>query len=186
MPLYFISGNANKFREMSVLLADFELQQLDLDLDEIQSLDSQVVIEHKLEQAALHHDGEFIVDDTAYILNCLGSLPGPLVKWFIKGIGLEGIAELASRYDDQSVIVRTTLGFRDANGHNHYVTGEVHGRIVPPRGTNGHGFDPIFVPDGYDQTFAELGPEIKNRISMRAVAARELAQVLSTTAHKPS
>src|ERR1700719_2212054 len=99
MALFFVTGNAGKFREMSALLAGFELQQLNLDLDEIQSLDSQVVIEHKLEQAGKHQAGEFIVDDTAVIMDCLGELPGPLMKWFIKGIGLAGIADLVARYD---------------------------------------------------------------------------------------
>jgi len=178
MALFFVTGNPGKFREMSALLADHELQQLDLDLDEIQSLDSQAVIEHKLEQAARHHDGEFIVDDTSFTLGCLGDLPGPLMKWFIKGIGLEGIANLAGRYDNQSATVSTTLGYRDVGGHNHYATGEVHGRIVPPRGEKGHGWDPIFVPVGYDQTFAELGPETKNQISMRRLAAEQLLTLL--------
>jgi XTP/dITP diphosphohydrolase len=178
MALYFVTGNAGKFREMSVLLAGFELQQLELDLDEIQSLDSQAVIEHKLAQAAKHQAGEFIVDDTAIILDCLGSLPGPLMKWFIKGIGLAGIADLTTRYDTQAATARTTLGYRTPDNHNHYVTGEIRGRIVPPRGDRGHGWDPIFVPEGYNETFAELGPGVKNRISMRAAAAKQLSSLL--------
>lgn len=49
--------------------------------------------------------------------------------------------------------------------------GEVTGRIAPePRGTDGFGYDPIFIPDGYDKTFGELGEEIKSRISHRARA----------------
>lgn len=52
-------------------------------------------------------------------------------------------------------------------------TGEVHGVIADaPRGSNGFGYDPVFVPDGYDQTFGELGAEVKDRISHRALAVR--------------
>lgn len=49
--------------------------------------------------------------------------------------------------------------------------GEVTGKIADaPRGENGFGYDPVFIPDGYDRTFAELGDEIKDRISHRARA----------------
>lgn len=53
--------------------------------------------------------------------------------------------------------------------------GEVNGEIIPePRGSFGFGYDPVFVPDGYKQTFGELGPEVKDRISHRAQALEKL------------
>jgi XTP/dITP diphosphohydrolase len=61
------------------------------------------------------------------------------------------------------------------------VSGEVSGNIVTsPRGERGFGYDPIFVPDRFDQTFAELPIEVKNRISHRARAARKLVGFLRT------
>lgn len=57
--------------------------------------------------------------------------------------------------------------------------GECHGRILTePVGDSGFGYDPLFVPDGYTKTFAQLGPEEKNRISHRAAALRELERLL--------
>lgn len=57
--------------------------------------------------------------------------------------------------------------------------GEVKGRLLDSaRGTSGFGYDPLFVPEGYDKTFAELGTEIKNRISHRARAIRKLKEYL--------
>lgn len=57
------------------------------------------------------------------------------------------------------------------NGTAQTVEGECAGRIIDnPRGSEGFGYDPLFVPDGYDRTFAELSPDVKNRISHRAVA----------------
>ena len=63
--------------------------------------------------------------------------------------------------------------------------GEVEGTIIDaPRGENGFGYDPVFVPDGYDKTFAELGPEVKDAISHRgkafAMAANFVKEELST------
>ena len=64
------------------------------------------------------------------------------------------------------------------------VAGKIAGTITEsPRGENGFGYDPIFVPEGFTQTFSELSPETKNKISHRAAAVRELARYFSTTRH---
>jgi XTP/dITP diphosphohydrolase len=58
--------------------------------------------------------------------------------------------------------------------------GVCRGKIISaPRGQNGFGYDPLFVPDGYDKTFAELGDEIKNQISHRALALAKLKDYFS-------
>src|ERR1051326_9091321 len=98
MPLYFITGNKNKFAEINALLP--KVQQLDIDLVEIQDIDPQVIIEGKLREALKHHSGEFIVDDTSLYLNCLKGLPGPLIKWFLQTIGTDGLYELAEKLGD--------------------------------------------------------------------------------------
>ena len=60
-----------------------------------------------------------------------------------------------------------------------FFEGVVRGTIIRDRrGEGGFGYDPIFVPDGYDRTFAELGSEVKNRISHRAKAVEKLAEYL--------
>lgn len=65
------------------------------------------------------------------------------------------------------------LAFPD--GETHYFEGMVHGRLIfPPRGDKGFGYDPIFIPEGYNQTFGELEPEVKNAISHRARASERL------------
>jgi non-canonical purine NTP pyrophosphatase (RdgB/HAM1 family) len=175
--IYFVTGSEGKFRELSAMLP--ELKQLKLELDEIQSLDPKKVIEHKLEQASHEHEGELMVEDTSLVLQALGELPGTFIKWFQQALGLDGIAELAAKYPDQSATARTVIGYRDGAGERHYFTGEAHGRIVKPRGAGGFGWDDIFVPEGYEKSFAELGPEEKNRISMRRAAAAQFADHLA-------
>ena len=66
-----------------------------------------------------------------------------------------------------------------ADGKEHLFEGTVKGTIIPHRrGTGGFGYDSVFVPDGYNETFAEMGNEQKNRISHRAVAAEKLVHFL--------
>jgi inosine triphosphate pyrophosphatase len=176
----FVTGNTGKFRELSALIPG--LEQLSIDVDEIQGLDPQIILEHKLAQAAAHHPGELLVDDTSLILDCLGGqLPGPQIKWFLQSLGKEGIADLVHRYDNHSATARATLGYRDAAGRSHYATGEVRGTIVAPRGDSGFGWDGIFQPIGYDQTYAELN-DIKNTFSHRFLAAQKLLALLSNKA----
>jgi non-canonical purine NTP pyrophosphatase (RdgB/HAM1 family) len=175
--LYFITGNEGKFRDLSTMIAG--LEQLKLDLDEIQSLDPQVVIEHKLDQAAAQHDGEFLVEDTSLTIDAMKGLPGTYIKWFEQALGLTGIAELAAPHPAATAL--TVIGFRDEAGESHFFSGELNGQIVRPRGAGGFGWDAIFVPEGYDQTFSELGPTKKATMSPRRRAAEKLKAHLSTT-----
>jgi inosine triphosphate pyrophosphatase len=175
--LYFVTGNAGKFAEISAHIPN--LRQLKLPLDEIQSLDPQTVIAHKLEQAAKLHDGAFIVEDTSLSFNCLRGLPGPFITWFETSIGLDGLAQLVERYDDHTATATTTIGYRDTDGGNFYFNGSISGTITPPAG-QGFGWDPIFVPDGYDAPFGVLGKEVKNKISMRALATQKLSGYLKS------
>lgn len=59
--------------------------------------------------------------------------------------------------------------------------GEVHGEIVDaPKGSHGFGYDPVFMPDGYSQTFAELGDEVKNKISHRSKATQKMLKAINS------
>src|SRR3989338_2532354 len=95
MPLYFITENKNKFEEVKSVIPDIE--HLDMELPEIQEMDPKKIIEAKLKEAMNYKAGEFIVEDTGLYLECLKGLPGPLVKWFLKTIGLGGISQIAKK-----------------------------------------------------------------------------------------
>ncbi|MBO5993939.1 MAG: non-canonical purine NTP pyrophosphatase, partial [Firmicutes bacterium] len=63
--------------------------------------------------------------------------------------------------------------------------GECHGHITEePRGSQGFGYDPVFMAEGFDKTFGELGPEIKNGVSHRAKALEELERILEDREEK--
>src|SRR3989339_1825597 len=100
--IYFITGNKNKFEEVKAILP--EVEQLDINLLEIQEIDAKEIIKAKLKEALSHQKGEFIVEDASLYLDCLNGLPGPLIKWFQKTIGIEGIADLAEKFGNDGAL----------------------------------------------------------------------------------
>ena len=176
--LYFITGNEHKFSEVKEMLPFIE--QLDIDLSEIQELDPQEIIKEKLLEAKKHHKGMFIVEDTGLYIKSMNGFPGPLVKWVLKAVDRKGLATIANTFGDGETVAKTVIGLIDENDEVLYFEGTVEGKIVQPKGESGFGWDPIFIPEGYDRTFAELGSEIKNKISMRKNAVEKLKDYLNS------
>jgi XTP/dITP diphosphohydrolase len=84
---------------------------------------------------------------------------------------LEGIS-------DRRAAFRTVIALLIGD-EQYFFEGAIHGKIIDEkRGESGFGYDPVFVPDGYEQTFAELGEDIKNNISHRAIATTKLIHFL--------
>lgn len=178
--LYFITGNKNKFSEVKAILPDVE--QMDIDLPEMQETDPHAIIRAKLQEAFNHAQGEFIVEDTSLYLDGLNGLPGPLIKWFLKAIGIEGLANMAEKLGNDRATAKTMIGYAKNSDDIQFFEGVVHGKIVRPQGETGFGWDPIFLPDGHEKTFANMSSEEKNQISMRRMAVNALKKYLE--AHK--
>ncbi|MBI3632730.1 MAG: non-canonical purine NTP pyrophosphatase [Candidatus Vogelbacteria bacterium] len=176
--MYFITGNENKFREASSILGS-DLKKIDIDLPEIQSLDPREIIEVKLREATHHFSEGIIVDDTSLILECMGQLPGPLIKWFLESMGTAGIYEVAKRFGTFRARAVCMLGYAKSESEIYFFEGIVQGSIVPPRAKSGFGWDPIFKPDGHDKSYAEMSPEEKNVVSHRRVALDRLKEFLN-------
>ncbi|MFA5188965.1 MAG: RdgB/HAM1 family non-canonical purine NTP pyrophosphatase [Patescibacteria group bacterium] len=174
--IYFITGNKNKFAEVKAILP--EVEQLDIDLPEIQEIDTKEIVKEKLLEALKHKKGEFIVEDTSLYLDCLNGLPGPLIKWFLQTIGNEGLANLADKLGDDNAVAKTIIGYAKSQEDIYFFEGVINGKIISPRGETNFGWDPIFLPDGYDKTFAEMSREEKNKISMRRNAFNKLSEFL--------
>jgi len=177
MDIYLITGNKNKLREAEQILK-IKLKNVDLDLDEIQELDSDKIAEHKVKQAwELIKKPLFVWDQSLYI-HCLNDFPGPLIKWFWTKVTLEKISQIANFFDDHKIYTKTTLTYYNGKDMRHFY-GVVHGTIpTQPRGTNGFAWDTIFIPEGYDKTFAEMTAEEKNAISMHKIALEKLRDYL--------
>ena len=176
--LKFITGNKNKFEEIQTVVG-FPLKQTNIDLPELQEIDAYAIIKAKLIAAQKFEDGEYIVEDTSLYLECLGNkLPGPLVKWFEKGIGNEGILEITERFTNNKATAVTLIGLITKQKEIHFFEGKVKGTIVSPTGDKDFGWGPYFVPEGKNKTFGEMEREEKHEVSMRAKAAEKLKAFL--------
>lgn len=177
--IFFITGNRNKFSEVEAILApEITVQQLDIDLPEIQSLDSKEIIKAKLKEASAHHGGEFFVEDVSFEIIGLKGLPGPLVKWFIEAVGVQGIFDMADKSGNATTTARSTIGYSKSHDEIYFFEGSVEGRVVAPRIEAGFQFDRIFVPSGNERTLAEMTQEEKNAISHRFEAVKKLKKFI--------
>ncbi len=175
--LTFITGNPHK-KELLEKHLGIEVNHHKLDLDEIQSVDPKEVISHKVRQAHQMLKKPIIVEDASLIINAWGKLPGPLIKWFIQEVGLIGICRMLNNFEDKTAIGIVGFGFYDGNEIKVFIH-EVQGSIPnKPLGENGFGWDPIFVPDGFTKTWAEMKDEERNLSYVRFPAMKKLEDFL--------
>jgi non-canonical purine NTP pyrophosphatase (RdgB/HAM1 family) len=156
----FISGNQNKIEYLSKSLG-IELAHQKIDLDEIQSADPRIVIEHKVKQAYKLVGRPVLVEDTSLSFVALDGLPGPFVKFFVDADnGLENMCRILDGFSNRSAYGSVIYGYYDGE-EVHFFEGRLNGAIADhPRGSGGYGWDTIFEPDGYGGlTRAELSTE---------------------------
>ena len=119
-----------------------------------------------------------LVEGTSLTFVALGQLPGALVKWFLQSMGVNGLCKMLGEDKSREAIAKTAFGYCDGKKII-IATGELKGTIAEhPRGEQGFGWDPIFIPQGHKLTFAEMSPEQKNEISMRRLALENLKPFL--------
>jgi non-canonical purine NTP pyrophosphatase (RdgB/HAM1 family) len=173
MTIYLITGNLNKLEEARKIIP--ELEHINLDLDEIQSLDSHEIIKHKVAEALRRKpdlkDKQFLIEDTSFIVDDWNGLPGPLVKWFIESVGVAGIAKLAG--EGAQATAKAIYGLYES-GEISSFEGIVRGTITSPRGSTRFQWDQIFIPNGSTKTWAEFTIEEKNEYSHRSIALRKV------------
>lgn len=183
--IIFVTGNANKLKEVKLLLdsPDLNLTNEPLDLDELQDTDLIKIAKDKITQAIkLIGAGKCVfVEDTALTFDEFNGLPGAYIKWFVKSMGLDKIVQMLDSFDNKAAQAITTIAYSDENGQIHVFQGITRGKIVPSRGSLNFGWDSIFEPcDTPNLTYAELSKEEKNKISHRAKAFEHFKKYLDT------
>lgn len=169
----FVTGNADKLREVQDVLG-IAVEGVALELEELQTTDVTALVRHKLQQAHARVQQPVLVEDTALVFAAWGELPGPFVKHFLRHLGPAGMVRALEPFGDMRAEAVSVIGYHDGV-LAHIFEGRVSGFLVPPRGGQGFGWDPVFQPAGSERTYGEMVAADKEGHSMRTLALRQLA-----------
>lgn len=192
MKIVFATNNSHKLSEIRQILG-YNIEVLSLsdigchdDIPETaQTLEGNAL--QKAQYVYDHYHISCFADDTGLEVDALGGAPGIYsARYAGEAHDSEAnmsklLAELGEN-NNRKARFRTVIALLLIDGENtntHLFEGMAPGTIIRERrGSEGFGYDPIFQPEGYDATFAQLGPDIKNKISHRAKAVEKLADFL--------
>ena len=182
------TNNAHKLKEIAAILGqEIEL----LSLKDIQCFadipETADTLEGNARQKAMYiyenYGMDCFADDTGLEVEALDGAPGVFSARYA-GNGHDSEANMQKLLKELAGKENRKAQFRTViclirNGKEHLFEGIVKGEIIEEkRGSAGFGYDPIFVPEGFDKTFAELGNEVKNTVSHRALAVEKLCRFL--------
>ncbi len=184
--LVIASHNEGKLAELAVLLGPFGVRTIGaaaLGLPEPEetglTFEANAVLKARAAAEASRHLA--LADDSGLVVPALGGAPGIYsARWAGQTkdfrIAMERVERELGKNDRRAHFV-AVLALVAPDGEVATFRGEAHGHLIwPPRGDKGFGYDPMFVPDGYEETFGEIGPELKHRISHRARAFAKLVE----------
>ena len=180
MKLNVATHNVHKLREIGEILPGYDIAADDPDVEETApDFAGNALI--KVRAIAARHPGEWsMADDSGLEVRALGGAPGVRSARYAgepsntpanNALLLKNLEDV----EDRTARFTCAIALVDPEGREHVVTGHCPGRIAhAPSGSAGFGYDPLFIPDGYEASFADLGEDAKNKISHRG---RALAQV---------
>ncbi|MBP3714774.1 MAG: non-canonical purine NTP diphosphatase [Phocaeicola sp.] len=187
--LVFATNNLHKLTEIKAILGEqidiLSLNDINCHVDIPETANTlEGNAKMKAEYIYNHYHLDCFADDTGLEVKALNGAPG-IYSARYAGEGHDSQANMKKLLENLKGITNREAQFRTAiclieGGEEHLFEGLVKGKIIEEkRGEVGFGYDPVFVPDGYDQTFAELGEDIKNQISHRARAVEKLCDYLT-------
>lgn len=184
MQLTFITSHAKKAEEISWHLG-YPVVHQELDLPEIQSLDPYEVVCVKAQEAYRLLQRPVLVEDFSLRFEALGKLPGPLIKWFLQELKVDGLCKLLDSCSSRFAYAQTCFGYCDENGVRVF-DGLIEGAIANnPRGDISWGTDTIFIPKGQGKTWGEMNKEEQVTYSVRRIGLKKLEQFLASMTPSP-
>jgi len=195
----FVTGNKNKLMEVQRLLATssssssipFDITNHKLDLPELQGTPEEIA-RVKCQTAAKELQTAVLTEDTCLCFRALNDLPGPYIKWFLDGLGHEGLNKLLEGFDDTRAYAQTIIAFCPGPDSDVVLfQGQTEGSVVPSRGPKDFGWDAVFEPTDEEQgstseedrkTYAEMTKDEKNAISHRGRAFEKFRNYLLSEA----
>lgn len=187
--LVFATNNAHKLDEIRAILGDrvevLSLKDIHCEADIPETADTlEGNAALKAEYIYKNYGLDCFADDTGLEVEALGGVPGVYSARYAGGEGHDSEANMKKLLVELEGKTNRKAQFRTAiclieGGMEHLFEGVVKGKIIEKkRGCSGFGYDPVFVPEGYTETFAEMGNEEKNKISHRARATQKLCDYL--------
>jgi len=176
--IYFITSNMHKYLETRKIFRShrLELGRISKNYTEIQADALEEVVKEALKRIKRK---KVFIEDAGIFIKALKGFPGVYSRYIEDTIGNHGILRLMRDVKERSAVFKSVVGYRDAEIK--LFNGEVFGSIAfEERGSRGFGYDPIFVPKGYNKTFAE-DYELKQRISHRKKAVEKLVKYILST-----
>ena len=189
--LVFATNNAHKLEEIRAILGDkvevLSLKDIRCEADIPETADTlEGNAALKAEYIHAHYGMDCFADDTGLEVEALDGAPGVYSARYAGGEGHDSEANMKKLLAELEGEETRKAQFRTAiclieGGEKHLFEGIVKGEIIrEKKGSSGFGYDPVFVPEGYAETFAEMGAEEKNRISHRARAVQRLCDYLNS------
>ena len=188
--LVFATNNAHKLEEIRAILGDkveiLSLNDIDCHADIPETADTlQGNAALKAQYIYENYGLDCFADDTGLEVEALNGAPGIYSARYAGGEGHDSEANMKKllsemqNKDNRRARFRTVICLIEG-GKEHFFEGIVNGSIIRERkGGAGFGYDPVFMPDGYSETFAEMGNDEKNKISHRARAVQKLCEYLN-------
>ena len=189
--LVFATNNAHKLEEVAAILGDqvelLSLNDISCQTDipgTAETLEGNALLKSSYIYKNYHLD--CFADDTGLEVEALNGAPGVYSARYAGGEGHDAQANMLKLLHELEGKENRKAQFRTAislilDGKEYLFEGVIKGEIIrEKRGDSGFGYDPIFKPEGYDRTFAELGNDIKNQISHRALAVQKLCEFLQS------
>ncbi|MGC2186676.1 MAG: non-canonical purine NTP pyrophosphatase [Terriglobales bacterium] len=183
MKLRFVSRNPYKLAEAATILDPLGIEVVPLKetIEELQTIDASRLVRDKALRAFTKIGRKLFVEHTGLRLRTLNGLPGGLTQVFWDALRAERMSELFGSDEEGTVEAVTDLCYIDGRQF-HEFRGVISGRISKqPRGPQDFQWDCVFIPDTRTETFAEMGPAEKNKISMRRKALDTFAEFLRQT-----
>jgi XTP/dITP diphosphohydrolase len=174
--IYFITSNENKFREAKEIFSahGISIEQKSAPYKEIQADTLEEVVSEALENI---DEQNVFIEDAGLFVEGLGGFPGVYSRYVEDTLGNEAVLKLLRDVKDRGAVFKSVVGYK--GNAVEIFTGKVEGVIAKEqRGTAGFGYDPIFVPKGFNNTFAE-DINLKMRLSHRKQAMEKLAMYLA-------
>ena len=176
MKLCAITSNLGKLEEFRAVLPEIEIVHENIDCDEIQADTLEEVVMNCINQLRLKGHDNFILDDSGLFIDGLKGFPGVYSAYVLKTLENEGILKIMEGNEERVARFKCCIG-ACVMSKIIIAYGECQGKIAFKKsGRGGFGFDPIFIPDGYEESFAEMPPAEKNKISHRGNALRSFAE----------